>query len=158
MYRPGHFRGVATVCKRLIWSSPTAPILAKRNAQQLAIVEALAADLNMPIAIVPVPTVRESDGLAIKLAERCASIAAEAERDGFCIARCAPPPPVSRTAPVLRCQEAALNVMRESRRFEWSIWRCRSRIDRPVDAIADRSGSGLPSGPVKPSIDNVLHK
>ena len=66
MHRPGHFRGVATVVTKLFNMVPAdRAYFGEKDAQQLAIIRALVADLNMPIAIVPVPTVRESDGLAI---------------------------------------------------------------------------------------------
>ena len=66
IYRPGHFRGVATVVAKLFQMvGPDRAYFGEKDAQQLAIVQALASDLNMPIAVVPVDTVREADGLAV---------------------------------------------------------------------------------------------
>jgi pantoate--beta-alanine ligase len=65
-FRPGHFRGVATVVLKLMEITPAdRAYFGEKDAQQLAVVRRLVEDFNVPIAIVGVPTVREPDGLAL---------------------------------------------------------------------------------------------
>jgi len=64
--RPGHFRGVATVCTKLFnIIQPTRAYFGQKDAQQAVVIKKMVADLNMNLEIVVVPTVRESNGLAM---------------------------------------------------------------------------------------------
>lgn len=64
--RPGHFRGVATVCSKLFnIVQPTRAYFAQKDAQQLLVIKKMVSELNMPLEIVTCPTIRESDGLAM---------------------------------------------------------------------------------------------
>jgi len=65
-FRPGFFRGVATVVLKLLnCVQPRAAVFGKKDYQQLRVVQAVARQLELPVDIVPGETVREADGLAM---------------------------------------------------------------------------------------------
>lgn len=84
--RPGHFRGVATVCTKLFTACrPHRAYFGQKDYQQSLVVRRLVADLNLGFEIVVLPTVREADGLA--LSSRNVLLGAEERRQASVLSR-----------------------------------------------------------------------
>lgn len=84
--RPGHFRGVLTVCTKLFnITGADRAYFGQKDAQQVAIIKKLVSDLNIPIEIIPCPIVREEDGLA--LSSRNTYLSKEERKAALCLSK-----------------------------------------------------------------------
>ena len=127
-HRPGHFRGVATVCVKLFnIVRPQVAWFGRKDAQQVAVLKQVVRDLNVPVEIRVVDTVRDEDGLA--LSSRNARLSAD-ERE---LARAIPRALETRDADRARAELLAAGVEPD--------YVTVADFDGPTLAIAARVGS-----------------
>jgi pantoate--beta-alanine ligase len=114
-FRPGHFRGVATVVSKLFnIVKPHIALFGEKDFQQCVVIQRMVKDLNMDVEILPMPTIREPDGLA--MSSRNARLNVDERRTSLCIAQA--------------LQTAAGLVTRGERRAEHILQTVRDLIDR----------------------------
>ena len=107
--RPGHFRGVATVVAKLFTiTRPDRAYFGQKDGQQVAVIRKMNADLNLGVAVVTMPTIREPDGLALS----------------------------SRNAYLTPEQRAAAPVVYQALRAAESLWQAGQRNANPLQAAA----------------------
>jgi pantoate--beta-alanine ligase len=85
-FRPGHFRGVATVVSKLFnIVKPHVALFGEKDFQQCVVIQRMVKDLSFDLEILPMPTVREADGLA--MSSRNARLSTAERQTSLCIAR-----------------------------------------------------------------------
>lgn len=130
-FRPGHFRGVATVvCKLLNIVQPDQMLLGEKDFQQLTLLKQMVSDLDLAVRIIGGPTVRETDGLA--MSSRNGYLAAD-ERE--------------RAPELYRCLTAAVEMVADARAsMEAAEGYARTRLEQSgfrVDYVSIRRRSDL---------------
>ena len=152
-----HFRGVATVVTKLLCMAlPDVAYFGQKDAQQLLVIRRLVADLNLPVRIEAVPTVREPDGLAMSSRNALLSRRERAQRARRCPRRSRAAQRARRaraSARRRRCSTPRARALtrttgrarvRRARRPRHASSRSRSSSGEALLAVAARIGAGAP--------------
>ncbi len=130
-FRPGHFRGVATVVLKLFnCVQPQVAVFGKKDYQQLATVRHMVEQLALPITIVPAETVRDADGLALSSRNRFLSPAERKEA-------------VRLRQAILQVRDAVERGDRNFIAMEYAAGELLARHDWKVDYVVVRSRRAL---------------
>ena len=130
-FRPGHFRGMATVVLKLFNSvQPQAAVFGKKDYQQLAIVRHMVDQFALPITIIPAETVRAEDGLALSSRNRFLSPAERIEA-------------IRLRQAIMQVKEAVESGDRNFIAMEYAAGALLARHDWKVDYVVVRTRRGL---------------
>jgi pantoate--beta-alanine ligase len=140
-HRPGHFDGVATVVAALVsLVQPTVTYVGRKDFQQAVVIQRLVRDLQLPGAVRVMPTVRESDGLA--MSSRNAYLSAEERRQAVAMPRAlAAAKRLARLGErrAGRIREAALSVLRRAGAKVDYVALAHPATLKPVDRLHGRA-------------------
>jgi len=145
--RPGHFRGVATVVSKLFnIVQPDKAYFGQKDYQQAEVIKKMVRDLNLPIEIVVIPIVRESDGLA--MSSRNAYLSPEERRNATVLYKS-----LQRAKELIEKGEKSVNKIKEE--MKKIILSVPSRIDY-IEIVHPETLDSLDAIPDKNVIDRVV--
>ncbi|WP_328620648.1 pantoate--beta-alanine ligase [Streptomyces sp. NBC_00354] len=155
--RPGHFDGMLTVVAKLLHlTRPDLALFGQKDAQQLALIRRMVTDLNFPVEVVGVPTVREGDGLA--LSSRNRYLSAQERRTALALSRAlfAGQDRLAAQA-ALRARAEASPASDERATALARLGEIRASADAHAVSAASAAGTGLP-GAVRAAARHVLEE
>lgn len=141
--RPGHFRGVATVCTKLFCQTGAdVAVFGEKDWQQLQVVRRVARDLDLPIRIAGVPTVREPDGLAMSSRNRFLAPAERALAPRLHVEMRRAAEAMAGGVPVGEALDVAASGLRQAGFGVDYFALVEAETLRPLDALPPRVGGG----------------
>ncbi|MFF1340634.1 pantoate--beta-alanine ligase [Streptomyces sp. NPDC058290] len=155
--RPGHFDGMLTVVAKLLHlTRPDLALFGQKDAQQLALIRRMVTDLNFPVEVVGVPTVREEDGLA--LSSRNRYLSAQERRSALALSRAlfAGQDRLAAQA-ALRARAEASPASDERATGLARLGEIRASADAHAVSAASSAGTGLPEA-VRAAARHVLEE